>query len=82
MLALVDHQGAVAQITLRGLASRSREEARSRLLTELKALSPVGFEYFCIELLEQLGYSNLSVTRRSGDGGIVGIRHFNKCLRT
>ena len=66
------------QPTLRDLANRTREEAKSRLLTELKALSPTGFEHFCLELLQQLGYHNVAVTKRSGDGGIDGYGDFRQ----
>ena len=64
--------------TLRDLMNASREEAKSRLLTELKALSPTGFEYFCMELLQRLGYRDVAVTRRSGDGGIDGHGDFQQ----
>ena len=65
-------------LTLRDLMNATREEAKSRLLTELKALSPTRFEYFCMELLQQLGYRDVAVTRRSGDGGIDGHGDFQQ----
>lgn len=68
----------VADLTLRDLANRSRDQAKSRLLTELKSLTPTGFEHFCMELLQQLGFSNVAVTRRSGDGGIDGFGDFRQ----
>jgi hypothetical protein len=37
------------------------------VLGELKLLTPRAFEHFCMELLQQLGYMNLAVTRRSAD---------------
>ena len=64
--------------TLRDLANQAREEAKSRLLTELKSLTPTGFEHFCVELLQQLGFRNLNVTKRSGDGGIDGHGDFQQ----
>src|ERR1700726_2077453 len=40
-----------SEITLRDLANRSRDAAKARLLSELRNLSPRGFEHFCKELL-------------------------------
>jgi restriction system protein len=65
-------------LTLRDLSNRSRDEAKGRLLTELKQLTPTGFEHFCMELLQQLGYRSLAVTRRSADGGIDGFGDFRQ----
>lgn len=65
-------------LTLRDLANRSRDQAKSRLLTELKGLTPRGFEHFCMELLQQLGFSKVAVTRRAGDGGIDGFGDFRQ----
>jgi restriction system protein len=58
--------------------NRSRDEAKERLLTELKSLSPTGFEHFCKELLQQLGYRDVTVTKRSNDGGIDGHGQFQQ----
>jgi restriction system protein len=44
----------------------------------LKQLTPTGFEHFCMELLGQLGYLNVAVTKRSGDGGIDGYGDFRQ----
>lgn len=66
------------ELTLRDLANRSRDEAKARVLSELKQLSPHGFELFCMELLQQLGYRNVAVTKRSGDGGIDGYGDFRQ----
>ncbi len=65
-------------LSLRDLANRSYDEAKSRLLTELKALSPTSFEHFCKVLLQQLGYREVNVTKRSGDGGIDGYGNFQQ----
>jgi restriction system protein len=65
-------------VTLRDLANQSRDDAKSRLLSELKQLSSHGFELFCMELLQQLGYKNVAVTKRSGDGGIDGFGDFRQ----
>jgi restriction system protein len=67
-----------SDLTLRDLSNRSRDEAKARLLAELKQLTPTGFEHFCMELLQQLGYRNMAVTRRSGDGGIDGYGDFRQ----
>lgn len=67
-----------SEITLRDLANQSRDDAKSRLLFELKQLSPHAFELFCMELLQQLGYKNVAVTKRSGDGGIDGFGDFRQ----
>jgi restriction system protein len=65
-------------LTLRDLANRSRDQAKSRLLTELKGLTPTGFEHFCMGLLQQLGFNNVAVTGRAGDGGIDGFGDFRQ----
>jgi restriction system protein len=41
-----------AAVGLRDLANKNRDEAKSRLLTELKNLTSTGFEHFCKDLLE------------------------------
>lgn len=46
-----------------------REAVAARLL----ALPPAGFERFCQRLLRESGFEEVSVTGRSGDGGIDGI---------
>lgn len=67
-----------SELTLRDLANQSRDQAKSRLISELKQLTPEGFELFCMELLQQLGYKNVAVTKRSGDGGIDGYGDFRQ----
>ena len=64
--------------TLRDLSNRSRDETKVRLLDELKQLTPTGFERFCMELLQQLGYRDMEVTKRSADGGIDGYGVFRQ----
>ena len=64
--------------TLRDLSNRSRDETKARLLTELKQLTPTGFEQFCKELLRELGFLNVEVTKRSNDGGIDGFGAFKQ----
>lgn len=46
---------------------------RTRTLEALLALPPPGFERFSQRLLRESGFQNVSVTGRSGDGGIDGI---------
>lgn len=46
---------------------------RQQLLDILRNLPPAGFERFCQRLLRESGFQEVSVTGRSGDGGIDGI---------
>lgn len=46
---------------------------RLELLDTLQSLSPGGFERFCQRLLRESGFQDVTVTGRSGDGGIDGI---------
>jgi restriction system protein len=71
-------RASLTAVSLRDLANQSRNEAKSRLLTELKNLTPAGFERFCLELLQQLGFRNMAVTRHSADGGIDGYGDFRQ----
>lgn len=68
----------VVDLTLRDLSNKSRDQAKSRVLTELKSLTPRGFEHFCMQLLQQLGFNDVEVTRRAGDGGIDGFGDFRQ----
>lgn len=70
--------GQPAPDSLRDLANRSRDDMKARLLGELKNLTPTAFEHFCTELLQQLGFLNVSVTRRGADGGIDGFGDFRQ----
>lgn len=45
---------------------------RDEVAQKLQALSPAGFERFCQRLLRESGFQEVSVTGRSGDGGIDG----------
>ena len=47
-------------------------------MAELKQLTDTGFEHFCKELLQQLGYRSVEGTRRSKDGGIDGYGDFRQ----
>lgn len=66
------------QINLRDLSNEQHYSVRKRIIDELNALTPYGFEKFCISLLEQLGYENLQVTQRTGDSGIDGNGDFRQ----
>lgn len=46
---------------------------RTTLLRILKNLSPSGFERICQRLLREAGFEQVTVTGKSGDGGIDGI---------
>jgi restriction system protein len=46
---------------------------RDQLLSTLRSLPPSGFERFCQRLLRESGFQEVTVTGRSGDGGIDGI---------
>lgn len=46
---------------------------RAQVLESLYALPPPGFERFCQRLLRESGFEEVTVTGRSGDGGIDGI---------
>lgn len=55
---------------------------RAKLLETLLALSPNGFERFTQRLLRESGFQDVTVTGRSGDGGIdgIGILQVNKLV--
>jgi len=48
------------------------ESHKVQLLALLKGLPPDGFERLCQRVLRESGFENVSVTGRSGDGGIDG----------
>ncbi len=52
------------------LAERQRREVKRRLRDHLLTMSPAQFEQLVGRLLGAMGYENITVTRRSGDGGI------------
>ena len=57
------------------IEERSPEELgdhRTRLLHVLRALPAPGFERLCQRLLREAGFEDVTVTGRSGDGGIDG----------
>jgi hypothetical protein len=55
---------AVPPVTsLRDLVNTNLQEIKTRLVSELRDLTPRAFEHFCKELLAHLGYRNVEVTR-------------------
>lgn len=58
------HQGLADQI------ERHNAEVRAQLLARLKGMPPDAFEALIGQLLAALGFDEVEVTRRSGDGGI------------
>jgi restriction system protein len=46
---------------------------RSILLKKIMSVSPEGFERLCQRLLRESGFESVTVTGRSGDGGLDGI---------
>lgn len=52
--------------------SETGEEWQDSLIDIVRAIEPTTFERLCQRLLRELGFVNVSVTGRSGDGGIDG----------
>ena len=50
----------------------SGDDYKSLLLSTLKGLPPEGFEKICQRLLRESGFQQVTVTGKSGDGGIDG----------
>jgi restriction system protein len=46
---------------------------RDELARTLQSLPPAGFERFCQRLLRESGFQEVTITGRSGDGGLDGI---------
>jgi restriction system protein len=64
--------------TLRDLVNANLDEIKTRLVAELRDLTPRTFEHFCREFLAHLGYRNVEVTKRSQDGGLDGFGDFRQ----
>lgn len=64
--------------SLRDFVNANTQEIRTRLIAELRDLTPRAFEHFCKEFLAHLGYRNVEVTRQSQDGGIDGYGNFRQ----
>lgn len=56
-----------------GTALPAETDYRDDLARTLQALPPAGFERFCQRVLRESGFQDVTVTGRSGDGGIDGI---------
>jgi restriction system protein len=52
--------------------AQEKIDHRAVLLDTLKSLPPEGFEKICQRLLREYGFQNVTVTGKSGDGGIDG----------
>lgn len=59
--------------------SETEQTYRGVFLSKLQSLSPSGFERFCRRLLLESGFQSVTVTGRSGDGGIdaIGLLQMN-----
>ncbi len=57
---------------LRELHRQYADEFKAKILKQLKSLNPYDFELFCKNLLGKYGFHNLTVTKKSRDGGIDG----------
>lgn len=69
---------AVTQATDEQVAPASEAEHtlinyREAVAARLQSLPPSGFERFCQRLLRESGFEEVTVTGRSGDGGIDGV---------
>ncbi|MGE5674642.1 MAG: restriction endonuclease [Mycobacterium leprae] len=49
------------------------DDWKAELLALLKGMPPSGFEFLCQRLLREAGFTSVTVTGRTGDGGIDGI---------
>lgn len=54
------------------VAAHGPSDHRAELLIILKSLPPAGFERLCQRLLRESGFQHVTVTGRSGDGGLDG----------
>jgi restriction system protein len=54
-------------------ASPASVNYRQQLLEVLRGLPPSGFERFCQRLLRESGFQEVTISGRSGDGGIDGL---------
>jgi GrpB-like predicted nucleotidyltransferase (UPF0157 family) len=62
-----------ALLTLELTRQSFSKSYRDEVIAKLQSLSPAGFERFCQRLLRESGFQEVSITGRSGDGGIDGI---------
>lgn len=61
------------QVAPAGEAEHTLVNYREVVAERLQALPPAGFERFCQRLLRESGFEEVTITGRSGDGGIDGI---------
>jgi restriction system protein len=54
-------------------SSAENADYKSELLTLIKSLPPEGFERLCQRVLRESGFQEVTVTGKTGDGGIDGI---------
>lgn len=59
--------------SLNTVTGRTDTDHRAELLKVIGSLSPAGFERLCQRLLRESGFESVTVTGRTGDGGIDGI---------
>lgn len=55
------------------IESAINDDYKEKLINLLKSLSPNGFERLCQRLLRESGFTQVTVTGKSGDGGIDGF---------
>ncbi len=70
------HGKTEAAASLRDLTNSNRDEIVTRIKDVLNNMSGHEFEHFCSTFLEKIGYSDLVVTKKSGDGGLDGYGNF------
>jgi len=58
--------------SLANLVRSHEQEARKELRERLMAMEPKQFEIFAGQLLQALGFTDVQITGRSGDGGVDG----------
>jgi restriction system protein len=68
-----DPEHADEQVAPAGGAEHTFINYREALGARLQALPAAGFERFCQRLLRESGFEEVTITGRSGDGGIDGI---------
>ena len=73
-----DEHGANPREEIEDACHRLNESVRDALLDRIQQVSPALFESLIKDLLEKMGFSNVEVKGRSGDGGIDGVGSFDK----
>lgn len=57
---------------VRNLYDSYLKDFKANILVQLKKMNAYDFEMFCMQLLKVYGFSNMTVTQKSRDGGIDG----------